>query len=473
MGSEWKPCRVGDLIEVKHGWAFKGDQMHENMSSGPVVVAIGNFEYTGGFRFDSTRLKRYSGEFPKEYVLSPGDILLAMTCQTSGGEILGIPGVIPDDESVYLHNQRLGKVLIKDCDKIEADLLYWLFLSPSFNHHLFQTATGTKILHTSPSKIEAYEFLLPPKQKRVSIANTLWSLNNKIALNRQINTTLESMAQALFKSWFVDFDPVIDNALATGNEIPEELQARADRRRALLSANTETAAARLPQDIQQLFPDRFVFTEDMGWVPEGWEVASLDSVTTELRRGISPKYLEKGGVRVVNQKCIRNHLIDFSLTRRNDPSLRKVEGRKLEVGDVLVNSTGVGTLGRMAQVLYLAEPTVVDSHVTVVRPNTRLFSPFTFGQALQSVESLIEAMGEGSTGQTELSRKNLQEFKLLLPSLNCQKAAEPLFISFAEKIQSNLESTEILANLRDSLLPKLLSGQLSIPEAEQALDEVN
>jgi type I restriction enzyme, S subunit len=359
------------------------------------------------------------------------------------------------------------------CDETKLDYNYLRYVLLAENASYARFSSGTTHQTIYFPEVKAFHICMPDLGTQKAISGVLRALDNKIALNRQINTTLESMAQALFKSWFVDFDPVIDNALATGNEIPEELQARADRRCALLSANTATTAARLPQDIQQRFPDRFVFTEDMGWVPEGWEVASLDSVTTELRRGISPKYLEKGGVRVVNQKCIRNHLIDFSLTRRNDPSLRKVEGRKLEVGDVLVNSTGVGTLGRMAQVLYLAEPTVVDSHVTVVRPNTRLFSPFTFGQALQSVESLIEAMGEGSTGQTELSRKNLQEFKLLLPSLNCQKAAEPLFISFAEKIQSNLESTEILANLRDSLLPKLLSGQLSIPEAEQALDEVN
>ncbi|MEZ5592564.1 MAG: restriction endonuclease subunit S [Gammaproteobacteria bacterium] len=88
---------------------------------------------------------------------------------------------------------------------VSLDYLYWLFLSQPFNQYLYLTATGTKILHTSPSKIEAYEFLLPPKAEQKAIAHILGSLDDKIQLNRQMNATLEAMAQALFKSWFVDF----------------------------------------------------------------------------------------------------------------------------------------------------------------------------------------------------------------------------------------------------------------------------
>ena len=81
-----------------------------------------------------------------------------MTCQTQGGEILGIPGKIPDDDKVYLHNQRMGKVVIKEPKKIDADFLYWVFLWNRFNQELVASATGTKILHTAPKRIEAFEF---------------------------------------------------------------------------------------------------------------------------------------------------------------------------------------------------------------------------------------------------------------------------------------------------------------------------
>ena len=100
-----------------------------------------------------------------------------------------------------------------------------------------------------------------------AIAHILGTLDDKIELNRQMNATLEAMAQALFKSWFVDFDPVIDNALAAGNSIPEPLQAKAEVRAALGDQRKP-----LPEAIQKQFPSRFVFSEEMGWIPEGWEV---------------------------------------------------------------------------------------------------------------------------------------------------------------------------------------------------------
>ena len=476
MVSEWKPCRLGDLIAVKHGWAFKGGEMHENMASGPVVVAIGNFDYTGGFRFDSTRVKRYSGKFPKEYVLSPGDILLAMTCQTSGGEILGIPGVIPDDESVYLHNQRLGKVLIKDCEKIEAEFLYWLFLSPSFNQHLFQTATGTKILHTSPSKIEAYDFLLPPKEERVSIANTLWSIDNKIALNRQINTTLESMAQALFKSWFVDFDPAIDNALAAGNEIPDAFQkraaARAARRETLrqqtnkTSETTDTSGAtdaasvdqampetglseqHLPPEIQQLFPDRFVFTEEMGWVPEGWEVTKVAELmdlsygkslpATKRVDGSVPVY-GSGGVSGYHNE----HLV-------NGPGI--IVGRK-------------GTVGS----LYWVEDDFFPIDTVFFVENKTELPLYWLYQILGTLN--IAGMGADSA-VPGVNRNTVYACSVVVPTENVTKS----YKGFIDALNSKKESLRLqdldLANLRDSLLPKLLSGQITIPDAEEQLVEV-
>ena len=111
---------------------------------------------------------------------------------------------------------------------------------------------------------------LPPINEQEGIVEVLGTLDDKIELNRQMNATLEAMAQALFKSWFVNFDPVIDNALAAGNPIPDALQKRAEVRRALGDRRKP-----LPADIEQHFPDRFVFSEEMGWIPEGWGTQAL------------------------------------------------------------------------------------------------------------------------------------------------------------------------------------------------------
>ena len=166
----WQPTKLSDIVKIKHGYPFKSKLCTEERAGGPIVVSVGNFSYAGGFRFNETRVREYLGDYPSEFELAPGDVLLIMTCQTSGGEILGVPGRIPDDGLVYLHNQRLGKVEVLDTTAAYLPYLYWLFLYPQFNNHLFQTASGTKILHTAPKRIESFEFTLPPlsEQKRIA-----------------------------------------------------------------------------------------------------------------------------------------------------------------------------------------------------------------------------------------------------------------------------------------------------------------
>ena len=126
--SQWQSVRLGDLIKVEHGWPFKSECFNESLTGKPIIVSIGNFRYSGGFRFDSTTIKEYRGEYPKAYELKSGDILLVMTCQTPEGEILGIPGRIPDDGRQYLHNQRMGKVVIQNPELVDDVFLYYLFL---------------------------------------------------------------------------------------------------------------------------------------------------------------------------------------------------------------------------------------------------------------------------------------------------------------------------------------------------------
>jgi type I restriction enzyme S subunit len=265
----------------------------------------------------------------------------------------------------------------------------------------------------------------------------------------------------------VDFDPVLDNALAAGNPIPDELQSKAAARLALGDARKP-----LPAEIQALFPSSFILTEEMGWIPEGWEVVTLNSITTELKRGISPKYLETGGVQVVNQRCIRNHEINFNLCRRHDDVKKKIDNQYIKIGDVLINSTGVGTLGRVAQVSDLLEPAIVDSHITIVRVEEEQYLPYSFGQMIITKENIIEAMGEGSTGQTELSRKNLAELIVLKPNLKILEQSDKGIKGYIDKIGINNKQISILTKLRDTLLPKLLSGELRIPDAENLAAEV-
>jgi type I restriction enzyme, S subunit len=160
-------------VRIEHGWPFKSELFTEERAGRPIIVSVGNFRYTGGFRFAETSVKEYRGTYPKQFELAPDDVLLVMTCQTAGGEILGIPARVPDDGQVYLHNQRLGKVVVRDRTRVSLDFLYWLFLWDHFNRELATSASGTKILHTAPSRIEAFNFLLPPISEQRAIAEIL------------------------------------------------------------------------------------------------------------------------------------------------------------------------------------------------------------------------------------------------------------------------------------------------------------
>ena len=138
----------------------------------------------------------------------------------------------------------------------------------------------------------------------------------------------------------------------------------------------------------------------------GWQENKLGEVCSLLNRGISPKYMESGGICVLNQRCIRDHRVNYTSARRHDVKAKKVsDDRLIKLGDVLVNSTGTGTLGRVAQVREKpSEPTTVDSHVTIVRPAQGKFFPEFFGYMLVFIEDIIKEAGEGCGGQTELAR---------------------------------------------------------------------
>ena len=186
---------------------------------------------------------------------------------------------------------------------------------------------------------------------------------------------------------------------------------------------------------------------------------TLQDCTSLLCRGGAPKYCEKGKFHALNQRCIRNHKIDDANARRiENPRSRE---KLLRYGDILICSTGTGTLGRSAQVLCHDERVTVDSHVTIVRPAYEALVEYLGCWALSS-EDQFESMAKGSTGQTELPRTELAELEIGFPdaaSLNdFSGKTKPLF----EAIQSNVRENQSLECLRDALLPKLMSGEIDV-----------
>lgn len=202
----------------------------------------------------------------------------------------------------------------------------------------------------------------------------------------------------------------------------------------------------------------------------GWSSLYLKDACEFINRGISPSYLENAnkGILILNQKCVRNHKISFELGRRHDVVKKQVkEERLIRYGDVLVNSTGTGTLGRVAQVVdEILEPTTVDSHVTIVRPNLNKFSAKFFGFMIIQIEDDIKKAGEGSVGQTELSRTTLSEkFKVVFP--NDKKLQDSLCLQLTTAKENSIKVKKLmelklkeLVFLKQSILKQAFNGEL-------------
>ncbi|RVG26465.1 restriction endonuclease subunit S [Sinorhizobium meliloti] len=326
--------------------------------------------------------------------------------------------------------------------KTELDMR-WLYFAMIY-HKLGEIDDGSPIPSTTRSAVYHRELKVPHISEQRAIAAVLGSLDDKIELNRRMNETLEAMARALFKSWFVDFDPVL--------------------------AKMEGRETGLVAEVAALFP-HFLDADSQHNLPAGWRYVPLAEVTAELRRGIPPKYIEQGGVCVVNQRCVRGRKVSFDESRRHNAEQRAIDGRELEEGDILINSTGVGTLGRVGQIWTLTEPSVADSHITIVRARDGI-SKLYLGQNLSSRETEIEALGEGSTGQTELNRKRLGELPILVPPGPVLDAFDEFAEPVIRRMAANDEESRTLASLRDLLLPKLISGELHIGNAECLVGEL-
>ena len=284
-----------------------------------------------------------------------------------------------------------------------CDLQYLHYLINSMD--LSGYITGSAQPKLSQANLNAVTLQLPFIDEQKKIVAILGSLDDKIELNNKINDNLQQQAAAIFRSWFVDYAPF------------------------------------------------------GGTAPNEWKNVTLEEITALVSRGITPKYADDADQIVINQKCIRNHMIDLSLARSHKPKV--INDKWLRFGDLLINSTGDGTLGRAAQVWFQPHNLTVDSHVTIVRPAAENMI-FYIGLWGTQHEKEIESLHTGSTGQTELPRDRVKALELLLPDKETLNRFNALIAPMAATIVSNQEENNRLVSIRDALLPRLMSGEIDV-----------
>lgn len=451
MRAEWRSFKLKDHIKIKHGFAFKGQHI-TTQETNNIVLTPGNFHVGGGFK--SGKFKYYDiDDFPDEYILNKDDLIVTMTDLSKEGDTLGYPAKVPlSVEKNYLHNQRLGLVEFLN-NGLDKEYLYWLMRTKKYQQFIVNSATGSTVKHTAPSRILEYGFDAPiNKSTQKKIAHILSTLDDKIELNRKMNQTLEEMAQAIFKSWFVDFDPVHAKA---GCSSDEELEAAAKE-------------LGISKEILELFPSEFEESE-LGMIPKGWRVKSLDDVTSKFATGLNPRknfVLGEGNNYYVTIKNMGNQdvILDEKCDKVTGEALVKINRRSdLRKGDFLFS--GIGTIGR---VFYLHETPNnwnISESVFTIRANPEMLSEELLYFTLLShrLQSYAQQLASGSV-QKGIRMGDLKSFIITIPEIHIQQILSKPMASLVHKIKANNNEIQTLQKTRDTLLPKLLSGELDVSD---------
>lgn len=345
---------------------------------------------------------------------------------------------------------------------LDNTFLKYLMISEYVQHQLDGRGTGTTVKGIKQSELRKVMLKFPSFIEQKAIAYILGSLDDKIELNRQMNNTLEAMAQALFKSWFVDFDPVIDNALAVGNTIPDVFIERAEQRKGIEKKNNS--------DIQSLFPNEFEFTEEMGWIPKGWSIQSFSELAILDTTSVKPNTKSE---KLWEHFSIPAFDIDMS------PVFDIGEDIKSNKYKVNANAVLVSKLNPETERIWWVN--VQDEESAICSTEFMQFIPVNYKHRAfiyslvrsDYFQTEILSRVTGSTGSRQRAQpKSVAIIDILKPEENLLIKYSNIAFNWKKKVSVNIDQNLKLAKLRETLLPKLMSGELRIPDAEVLVENV-
>ena len=399
MTSEWHLVPLRELV----GYISKGIAPSYAEEASETTIRVLNQKCNRNFRIsygDSRLHDTLKKKVPPERYVKPDDILINSTGAGTAGRIAQIEDV-PSATTIDGH-----MTLIRSNGKVTQKFLGYALKAHQWEVlQLDEGSTGQTELNRDRLLDEIMINYPVSFDEQNAIVCTLESIDRKLIVNEQLNDNLMQQAATIFKSWFVEYSPFD------------------------------------------------------GIEPKEWETVNLEKITSLISRGIAPKYSDNSDQIVINQKCIRNHMIDLSQARTHTPKV--INEKWLRFGDLLINSTGDGTLGRAAQVWFQPQNITVDSHVTVVRPAKENLI-FYIGLWGVLHEREIESLHTGSTGQTELPKERVKALELHLPDNGTLDRFNTLIAPMAAAIVSKQNENNKLATLRDALLPKLMSGEIDV-----------
>ena len=404
---EWKEVRLGDVCNIITGFPFPG----KKYSKEGIRVVRGDNVTIGNLRWDTEKDKRWNEPFDKTeyYSLQANDIVIGM----DGSRVGKNKARIKEEDLPLLLAQRVA--CVRHNELAEQDYLYYNIFSKKFIDYVNSIHTGSAIPHISQKQIEDYKILLPDLETQRRIASILSSLDRKIELNNKINADLEEMAQAIFKNWFVDFEPFKNG--------------------------------------------KFVDSE-LGMIPEGWKVGRLTDVI-KLMPGGTPKtseplYWDNGTIPFFSPKDV-NGVYCFATEKHiTETGLNKCSSNLYPKDTIFI--TCRGTVGKVC--LAACDMAMNQSNYAI-----KAIDGYSQYYVFFLVKSVVERLIKKSNGAvfSAITSKDFDE-EILIPS---QKAVEDftnVIDGFFRRIFTIGTENSRLSLLRDTLLPRLMSGELEVPE---------
>lgn len=462
MSEEWEVVRLGDYTEKIGSGATPRGGSSVYLSEGIIRLIRSQNIYNDGFSHSGiVFITDEAGQKLRNAEVREDDVLLNITGDSVARVCMPDPDILPARVNQHVAIIRTVK------NEIDPLFLRYFLSSPRQQAVLLNLASaGATRNALTKGMIEDILLPKPSFKEQLNISSQLLLIDQKIHLLRQQNATLEAMAQALFKSWFVDFDPVIDNALAAGRALPEALAGRVAKRRAVLASGKY---AGLPAEVKGLFPEGFWFSEELGrWVPEGWEVKSLSDLTLKISKGTTPRKSDVAGLEssipfLKVRNLSNDGKIDISGLDLIPESvhLKQLKRSILEKGDLLFSIAG--TIGRTSIVPKQLNGSNCNQALAFIRLKKEEGYKELIDQLLKSdaTQHLIKSQIVQAV-QANVSLTTLGELNVILPSsavlISWKEAVSP----FYQKTVTIDNQITTLTRLRDVLLPELISGRVKV-----------
>ena len=407
---EWKEVRLGDVCNIITGFPFPG----KKYSKEGIRVVRGDNVTIGNLRWDTEKDKRWNEPFDKTeyYSLQANDIVIGM----DGSRVGKNKARIKEEDLPLLLAQRVA--CVRHNELAEQDYLYYNIFSKKFIDYVNSIHTGSAIPHISQKQIEDYKILLPNLETQRRIASILSSLDRKIELNNKINADLEEMAQAIFKNWFVDFEPFKDG--------------------------------------------KFVNSE-LGMIPEGWKVGRLDEIADVVGGSTpskaKPEYYTQKGIAWLTPKDLSNHPAVYS--SRGEIDITE-EGYNSTSTKLMPKGTVLFTSRAPIGYISIAQNDICTNQgfKSVVPKKAGTCFLYCF---LKYVTPEIENKSTGSTFK-EASGALMKSLQVIMPEQKVFEDFEEIVCPLFARIESLEKENSRLSLLRDTLIPRLMSGELEDPE---------